>query len=349
MSDVTTGEAASGDAPVEFWPGKPAYVPIEKSRKLGPIWATILVQIMFLVLAVIASIIALAATLVIWSVAQGDPGALDADTLMTGPGFGWGVAASLLAQFAVWGGMALIWTRGVEKRSYASIGMGGKGWTFRYLRGFLLGIGLALLLATAAGILAEVAGVVPEDAPDLSAIDWSRLAEPQIALPLGMIALLFMFQASAEEVAFRGWMMSSIASRTGALTAILVNSIVFGLFHAHVLLSGFGFGVVAMAGLITTGIFFSVVAWKERSIAGACGLHGGFNVAIIGSGLAIALLLDPETSWSVKFAEVLNASAGIFEEGEVTVTVQTFTQVFVMGGLAILLALFLGRSRRDDG
>jgi membrane protease YdiL (CAAX protease family) len=342
MSDEALSETETG------WPGQMVYAPIETSARLGPAWATILVQILFVALAVFGSLLPILAMVIAWAVGEAAAGNQqpDVQAFLASSSMGQIVALSLLAQFTVWGAMALIWTRFREKRSFATIGLGGRGWSLRYGRGFILGIGLAVLLVTVAGLLLQMSGGIPEDGPDMSQLDWSRLMEPGVVLPLLMITALFMFQATAEEVAFRGWMMSSLAARTSILIAILVNSVVFGLMHVHVLMSGLGFGLVALSGLAATGVFLSVVAWKEGSIAGASGLHSGFNVSIIGSGLAVALIAEPDVEWGAVFADVLNASAGILEGEARPVTLELFAQLIVMLALAVLATILLRRKLR---
>jgi membrane protease YdiL (CAAX protease family) len=346
MSDETATE--TGNEIDVSWPGEPAYAPIEGTSPIGPVWATVLVQFLFVALAILASLIPMIVIIGAWAfgeVAAGNEQP-DVQAFLGGSGMGELVVWSLLAQFAVWGGVALLWTRYREKRSLGTIGLGGRGWSLRYGRGLILGIGLAVLLVTVASFLLQIGGGTPDEGPDLANLDWSRLADARIAAPLVMVALLFMFQATAEEVVFRGWMMSSLAARTSMWVAILVNSIIFGLMHIHVLMSGLGFGLVAISGLMATGVLFSVIAWKEGSIAGASGVHGGFNVTIIGSSLAVALVSEPDLEWGAVFADVLNASAGIFDGEPVPVTLELFTQLIVMLALAVIAGLVLRRKLR---
>lgn len=326
------------------WPGEPAYAPIPAESKLGPAWATALVQALFFGLATLASIIPIVIMVVMVVVASGgeidDPAAL-----LEGPMMGQALLYALLAQFAVWGAVTLIWTRVREKRSLATIGLGGRGWTMRYVLGFAGGVVIAFVLGMVAYALTEMAGSTPADMPDLDNLDYSRLGQPAHYIPLLIIAGLFMFQATVEEVTFRGWMMSSLAARSGMLPAILVNSILFGLMHAHVLTMGIASGSVALGGIAATGLFLSVLAWKEGSIAGASGVHSGFNVAILTTGLGVAMLSQPDVDWRSLFAEVLNQSTGMGEDGTIPVTPELFTQLAVMLTLAIVTAVLIRRRR----
>ncbi|WP_300529973.1 type II CAAX endopeptidase family protein [Maricaulis sp.] len=327
------------------WPGEPAYAPIPAQSKLGPAWATILVQILFFGLAALASILVVIAMVVAAMVSSGgeldDPAAL-----MQGPFMGKMLLFALLGQFTVWGGITLIWTRFREKRNFATIGLGGPGWTLRYVFGFIGGVVIAFSLGLVAFALTELAGSTPADMPDLENLDYSRLGQPLLFVPLLIVAGLFMFQATVEEVTFRGWMMSSLAARGGMMPAILINSIVFGLLHAHVLAMGIASGSIALGGIAATGLFLSVLAWKEGSIAGASGVHSGFNVAILTSGLAVAMLSQPDDDWLGLFAEVLNNSTGMGEDGAVPVTPELFTQLAVMLTLAVVAAILMRRKRR---
>jgi len=326
------------------WPGEPAFAPIPAHAKLGPAWATSLVQVMFFGIATLASLVPVITVVIIAIVAAGgeidDPAAL-----LEGPMMGKALLYALLGQFAVWGAVTLLWTRVREKRSLATIGLGGRGWIKRYALGFLGGVVIAFTLGMVAFALTEMAGTTPADMPDLDNLDYSRLGQPALFVPLLIVAGLFMFQATVEEVTFRGWMMSSLAARSGMMPAIFVNSIVFGLLHAHVLTMGIASGSIALGGIAATGLFLSVLAWKERSIAGASGVHSGFNVSILTTGLAVAMLAEPDVEWLGLFAEVLNQSTGADGDGRVPVTPELFTQLAVMLTLAIVTAILFRRRR----
>lgn len=78
-------------------------------------------------------------------------------------------------------------------------------------------------------------------------------------LHIGLLLLSFMFQASVEEVIFRGWMLSAVARKTNVAVAVLLVSLVFCFLHFSphqpplVILSTFLFSLLACAWTLRTG------------------------------------------------------------------------------------------------
>ena len=132
-----------------------------------------------------------------------------------------GFVAFLLLPFSALGLVVLAWVRFVERRALASIGLAGG----HRIRTFLLGqlTGVAMVIAIVAGIW--IAGGF--DVGSLGSAFGSPVA-------LGSIAILlpcFWVQSSVEELLFRGWMLSAIASKFGVVVAVLLSSAVFALLH----------------------------------------------------------------------------------------------------------------------
>jgi uncharacterized protein len=79
-------------------------------------------------------------------------------------------------------------------------------------------------------------------------------------------------QSSAEEILFRGWMMSALAYRFGVMPAVVLSSLLFTLLHFE----------PAVSPLFSVNVFlFAVFAccWSPRAgnIWGVMGWHAGWN------------------------------------------------------------------------
>ena len=92
----------------------------------------------------------------------------------------------------------------------------------------------------------------------------------------GMLVLLFvgfLVQGMSEEVVCRGFMMTSIGSKNGALAGMLLNSLVFGALH----LFNSGVTVFSIANIVLFGLFMSIVVLKLNSLWAACAIHSIWN------------------------------------------------------------------------
>jgi uncharacterized protein len=91
----------------------------------------------------------------------------------------------------------------------------------------------------------------------------------------------------AEEVIFRGLMMTSFEKRWGKGVAILVPSILFGLLHgigANLNLLEF---LLLVIGGTSVGIMFSLIVYESGSVWNSAVVHGVWNMVIIGDILQI--------------------------------------------------------------
>jgi membrane protease YdiL (CAAX protease family) len=233
------------------------------------------------------------------------------------------VASSMGLLVLLYTGILIVtyaWVRWIERRNLASIGFCGPGWRLRYLRGLSIGIVIVILLDFLRG------GLVELDHPGeggayllwaVSNLDFSFLLDPLTGLGFLLLALVFFYQSFAEEVLFRGWMMSALAARWGLVAAVLVNMVVFGLLHAQHYAAGWGIGSVTILGLTLVGGFLSLLAISERSIAGASGVHGGFNASIILFYTIANFAENPDIGLSAATAETLEvASNGVVPANE---------------------------------
>jgi uncharacterized protein len=117
----------------------------------------------------------------------------------------------------------------------------------------------------------------------------SSAPQPMLLLPIGGFSGLLAglsvngVFAFAEEYGWRGWLMDELAP-LGAVRANLLTGVLWGLWHAPLILMGFNYepyrlaGVVFMCGLTTS---MSFLLWRAREYTGSmlapAVLHGAFN------------------------------------------------------------------------
>lgn len=106
-----------------------------------------------------------------------------------------------------------------------------------------------------------------------------------VAGPAGLVAgfTLNGLFAFGEEYAWRGWLMDELAP-LGPVRANLLTGVLWGVWHAPLILMGFNYGphrvlgIVFMCGLTTA---MSFLFWRAREYTGSilapCVLHGAFN------------------------------------------------------------------------
>jgi len=173
-----------------------------------------------------------------------------------------GFAAFLLLPFAALGLVVLAWTRFVERRSLASIGLVREYRGRTFLSGVLIGIVMAGAIVAggwAAGGFSAGGFAIAFHSPQA----------------LGAIAILlacFALQSSVEEILFRGWMLSAIAAKFGVAVAVVVSSAVFTFLHYDPHASWlFAINVFLFAA------FACCWAMRTGNIWGVMGWHAGWN------------------------------------------------------------------------
>ena len=92
-------------------------------------------------------------------------------------------------------------------------------------------------------------------------------------LMMALFFVGFIIQGMSEETVCRGFMMTSLGSKGGALVGVLFNSVFFGLLH----LNNSGMTVFSMVNLVLFGLFMSVLVLKLNSIWMACAIHTVWN------------------------------------------------------------------------
>jgi membrane protease YdiL (CAAX protease family) len=89
--------------------------------------------------------------------------------------------------------------------------------------------------------------------------------------------------AFGEEYGWRGWLMDQLEP-LGAVRANLLTGVMWGVWHAPLILMGFNYGRAGALGVVAMVVMctpFSFLLWRARrasgSVLSAAVIHGGFN------------------------------------------------------------------------
>jgi len=147
---------------------------------------------------------------------------------------------------------------------------------------FLGGVGLALGF----WVITLTLGIVAVGAPERSALPLATWA-----LTLAPLALAVFFQASAEELVFRGYILQQLAARWASpLVWAALPAFLFGLAHyANGSQSGIGVHYVLVT--LAFGLTAAALVWRTGSLAAAMGLHTGMNMLSL-SGVGLKGLIE---------------------------------------------------------
>lgn len=172
-----------------------------------------------------------------------------------------GLILFLLVPFALTGLLVLGWTAWVERRPFATIGLGSGGGG-AWLRG--IGIGAATILGVV--VAAWLAGGYHAQGYGLA------FAQPAALATIAVLLLSFVVQAGVEELLFRGWLLSVTVRKFGFWVAIAINAAVFALLHF-----GPGQPLLVTFNVVLFAVFACVWAMRAGHIWGVMGWHAGWN------------------------------------------------------------------------
>ena len=205
---------------------------------------------------------------------------------------GYGSVAALVSEFASklpeWFGIAslfvtgltillvIIYCRGIEGRSFASMGLSRKDLAKKYGFGYLLGV--AMITATL--VLAVLLG----------GAKFNGINTGVSFLYISLFFLGYLVQGMSEELCFRGYFMVSCANRTHIITAVIVSAFAFALLH----LANPGITVLAFFNILLFGVFAAVYILRTDDLWGACAIHSAWNffqgnvfgISVSGSGMS---------------------------------------------------------------
>lgn len=204
---------------------------------------------------------------------------------------------------------------------------------------FVVPVGLILIALPVGALL----GVYPADFVHFSgfqAIIDAQLAatdQPPLPMPIGVLvalqlvgvvtgAVINTIPALGEELGWRGWLLPKLMP-LGPVPVILVSGVIWGLWHAPLVLLGYNYptapgwlGVLAMIGMCTVvGAVFGWLRLRSESVWPAAFAHGAFNAA---AGLGVVFSRAGETLDTVQ-ATILGWSGWIVPLVVVIVIVAT--------------------------
>ncbi|GAB3624138.1 CPBP family intramembrane metalloprotease [Mariniluteicoccus endophyticus] len=187
-------------------------------------------------------------------------------------------------------------------------------------RGLTVGLAYAvglILLVVLGGLATSVAfGTYTADLRDFSGLrailEAQAHGQPMPPMPLGLLAVVSIVQtiplglvntipAMGEEVGWRGFLFPRLADRLGVWMAAVVSGVVWGCWHAPVILLGYNYpqgprwlALLAMSATCTfIGVVFTWVRHVSRSTWAAAYGHGLFNALVGSSAMALSSASAP--------------------------------------------------------
>lgn len=140
-------------------------------------------------------------------------------------------------------------------------------------------LGLVALDFTFAGFAQMIEAATPAGAPvpPIEALVVVQLA----MIPIG--AIINGFAAFGEEIGWRGWLLPALRP-LGTWPALVLSGVIWGLWHAPVILLGYNFGrtditgvLFMIGGCVAWGIFFGWLRLRSGSVWPAVIGHGALN------------------------------------------------------------------------
>jgi len=315
--------------------GQALYTPWPSAARRTWGWGALGLVVLTYVLSTLPLIVISAVYVVIEMAGGADPAQAQRALSEAPPGL---LLPIILIQFFTWALLIWLWAKLFERRPSPTFGLQlSGGAALRYGAGLIFGVGLLAVV----GAMAVLLGGGGEDADRLAIHTAERLTDPAIIASFAAVAAVFLVQGGAEEIIFRGWLMSTLAARWGVQAAVIVSSLFFMVFHAHVFMSGLVFGIIALAGLGLVGLVFALLSLLTRSVVEAIAAHGAFNAAAITLPTAVLLLEDPELSLSKALAQIFASATGTAGPGAMPVGPEMLAQGLAAGIIAAVLALLL--------
>ncbi|WP_307784298.1 CPBP family intramembrane glutamic endopeptidase [Salinibacterium sp. SWN248] len=198
----------------------------------------------------------------------------------------------------------------------AALGLGSVRPVGRFLRYLALALVVPPALILAALVVGAIVGVYPADFVNFSGFQamvdsqLAALGEEPLPVPIGLlVALQFVnvligavintIPAFGEELGWRGWLLPKLLP-LGIIPAILISGVIWGLWHAPLILLGYNYpgapgwlALTAMVGMtIVVGGVFAWLRIRSASVWPAALAHGAFNAA---AGFSIIFIMVGES------------------------------------------------------
>lgn len=195
-------------------------------------------------------------------------------------------------------GFVIIQVRAIDKRKLKTIGLSKHG----IVKNYIIGIGF--------GALVLLLLMLPMIATEYNAITYVGFK------PIVVVFLFaFIIQSAAEEILFRGYLLTTISNKIGVFWAVMVSSAIFALLH----IINPGMTVLTMIQVFLLGAFFGFYVVRTNNIWGACGMHfawnflqGAFaNIEIAGVKVEYAIITFDNVSFEPEAGNVLGTPADL--------------------------------------
>jgi uncharacterized protein len=225
--------------------------------------------------------------------------------------------------------VVFLWVRFKEQRPISSIGFRGSRGIAKLLLGIVLGV-VMFLVPTGLLLLTGQYRIVPTPSGSSGGLG---------ALPLvAALVLVWIVQASAEEVVMRGYLLQTHALQLPGWLAIVITSVGFAVAHL-------GAGPIALVNIALVACFWSFLSLRQGSIWLACGMHAGWNFTQ-GNILGIPVSGHPYTN-ALVFMQPTPGSSDWLTGGTFGIE-QSFAATVLLAILAVW-AFFSLRSARSSG
>ena len=260
------GDRQTAPAPSRRAEQKAVFGPLPLGARVGPAWTAPIILVLAMALAM--GLLTLGLLILLALARQG------------GLGFtakimdGWLAELAMSVVFDLLAvALLIIWARTVERRTLASMGLGG-GFQLGDLTWFAGGAIWAFVLALGLGLAAQVvAAAIVTPQASLGGLTLPPESMTQAPAVLVVIVLL----AFSEEVMFRGWLMSAIAPRAGVPAAISISSLLFAAFHVLPWELGDPARLISFLSYAAIGAGFAAVALGRGQVWSSTALHAGYN------------------------------------------------------------------------
>lgn len=189
------------------------------------------------------------------------------------PRSAFGFCLYLLLPFAAMGAAVWAWSRFVERRGLATMGLTGANRLRKHLAGLAIGVGMMALAIISIWL---AGGYVSKDI-------LPAFSSPASLFWITILLACFVVQSGVEEFIFRGWLLSTATRRWNLTAGFIASSSAFTFLHfsPHQPVRE-----IVMA--FTFGLFACAWAWRAGSIWGVMGWHAGWNwFAGVGFGVPI--------------------------------------------------------------
>lgn len=153
-------------------------------------------------------------------------------------------------------GVTLLYIRKVEKRPFSTLGFVREGALKNFSLGYAAGLGLFVAAAAMQTLLCNV--------------QYSGFKAVSI-----LFVFAYIVQALSEETVFRGFLLSSLTQKTGALPAVAVTSALYALLY----ISNYGASPLNITESFIRGALYAFCVLRAGSLWGAIGIHAAWNFA----------------------------------------------------------------------